>query len=65
MTLSPIYKVLDIGCCMGTDVRMLLLDEFTTLDNIIGVDVAGEFLELGFKLYGDGDKMKNVFKVPN
>ncbi|KAH7890451.1 hypothetical protein F5I97DRAFT_1972805 [Phlebopus sp. FC_14] len=53
---------LDIGCCMGTDLRHLVLSGFPA-GSVIGCDVREEFIELGYKLYGDRDICKIPFFV--
>jgi len=53
-------RVLDIGCCMGTDVRQMLTDKIVDLskgDTITGVDIASQYFTLGYDLFG-GDKEK-------
>lgn len=53
-------RILDIGCCMGTDLRQLLVDgarkELTS-----GIDYSSDFIRLGFELFGDRDTMQGVF----
>ncbi|KAI0320795.1 hypothetical protein OF83DRAFT_1162217 [Amylostereum chailletii] len=44
--------LLDIGCCMGTDVRKLTSDGFPA-SQILACDLRSEFLALGHKLYAD------------
>jgi len=44
--------LLDIGCCMGTDVRKAVFDGFPG-SQIIACDLLPEFIMLGHKLYGD------------
>lgn len=43
---------LDLGCCMGTDVRKLAADGYPTT-RIVAADLRRTFIDLGFKLYGD------------
>ncbi|TCD66533.1 hypothetical protein EIP91_001254 [Steccherinum ochraceum] len=45
---------LDLGCCMGTDVRKLVYDGYTA-SNVVGVDLRQEFIDLGYDLYRDRD----------
>ncbi|KIJ51162.1 hypothetical protein M422DRAFT_58802 [Sphaerobolus stellatus SS14] len=46
----PIF--LDLGCCMGTDVRKLAKDGYPA-KAIIGCDLRKIFIEAGYKLYND------------
>ncbi|KIJ62353.1 hypothetical protein HYDPIDRAFT_94825 [Hydnomerulius pinastri MD-312] len=57
---SPL--LLDIGCCMGTDLRYLAYLGYPP-KSLIGCDVRGEFIELGYKLYSDRDKCEIPFFV--
>lgn len=62
------WKVLDIGCCMGTDVRQFMVDgivNFQRGDSVVGVDVNASFFKLGYQLFGDEDKLKHVFRMCN
>ncbi|KAI9812640.1 MAG: hypothetical protein M1827_004629 [Pycnora praestabilis] len=45
----------DLGCCLGTEMRWLAADGVPTT-HMIGVDIMREFWELGFELYQDGDR---------
>ncbi|EMD36214.1 hypothetical protein CERSUDRAFT_115159 [Gelatoporia subvermispora B] len=45
---------LDLGCCTGTDVRKLAYDGYPAL-NIFGVDLRLDFIDLGYKLFGDAE----------
>ncbi|CCM03426.1 uncharacterized protein FIBRA_05557 [Fibroporia radiculosa] len=66
MTANPIYQtvlnasklgetlLLDLGCCMGTDVRKLVQDGYPA-SHILGCDLRQDFIDLGFKLYSDGE----------
>ncbi|KAF9567989.1 hypothetical protein CPC08DRAFT_702809 [Agrocybe pediades] len=49
--------VLDLGCCMGTDLRKLVQDGYPTNKtntNVYGVDLLPDFVSEGYKLYRDG-----------
>jgi len=49
--------VLDLGCCMGTDLRKLLQDGYPTnpsSTNVYGCDLLPDFVTEGHKLYRDG-----------
>ncbi|THH31627.1 hypothetical protein EUX98_g2555 [Antrodiella citrinella] len=43
---------LDLGCCMGTDVRKLVFDGYPA-SNVVGCDLRQEFIDLGYELYKD------------
>eukprot|EP01098_Paradermamoeba_levis_P005626 TRINITY_DN2367_c0_g1_i3.p1 TRINITY_DN2367_c0_g1~~TRINITY_DN2367_c0_g1_i3.p1 ORF type:complete len:323 (-),score=119.48 TRINITY_DN2367_c0_g1_i3:254-1126(-) len=49
-------KILDIGCCLGTDLRRVALDG-AQMQNLIGVDL-NDFFTLGLSLFGDEEKVK-------
>ena len=59
------YQVLDIGCCMGTDARVMLSDGFVTEDNFTGVDICNDFIQLGYELFEDKDRLHCKFMVRN
>ena len=61
-------RLLDIGCCMGTDVRRLLMDaaakggeKFKPAEQVFGVDLEPGFLELGFEMFRDEARLKSNF----
>ena len=49
---DPDALMLDIGCCMGTDVRKAAFDGYPA-SQIVGCDLLPDFLALGHKLYED------------
>ncbi|KZV63372.1 hypothetical protein PENSPDRAFT_669731 [Peniophora sp. CONT] len=49
---DPEAVLLDIGCCMGTDVRKATYDGYPA-SQIVGCELIPEFLALGHKLYAD------------
>ncbi|KZV63374.1 hypothetical protein PENSPDRAFT_758008 [Peniophora sp. CONT] len=51
---DPSAFLLDIGCCMGTDVRKAAFDGYPGTQ-IVGCELVPEFLSLGHKLYADAD----------
>jgi len=53
---------LDLGCCMGTDVRKLVFDGYPAA-NVIGCDLRQEFIDLGYELYNDRDTCAIRFVV--
>ncbi|TFK50320.1 hypothetical protein OE88DRAFT_1660612 [Heliocybe sulcata] len=46
--------LLDLGCCMGTDLRKLAQDGYPET-SLLGCDLRPEYIELGYKLYSDKD----------
>lgn len=60
---------LDIGCCMGTDVRKLAYDGYPA-SQILGCDLRREYIDAGYKLYRDADSCpihfftSDIFTVP-
>ncbi|KAK0724656.1 hypothetical protein B0H67DRAFT_598167 [Lasiosphaeris hirsuta] len=71
--LSPIYPevlarvsdgetFLDLGCCFGQDIRKLVQDGAPS-DNIIGVDTEARFIDLGYELFDDRNKLKARFET--
>lgn len=69
--LSPVYPevlhrvragetFLDLGCCFGQDIRKLVHDGAPS-ENILGVDTESRFLELGYELFGDSEKLRARF----
>ena len=51
---------LDIGCCMGQDLRRLAVDGAPTA-NMYATDILGEFWEIGYDLFRDRDSIKAQF----
>ncbi|KAI8970882.1 hypothetical protein BD414DRAFT_229957 [Trametes punicea] len=45
---------LDLGCCMGTDVRKLVYDGYPA-SRVLGCDLRPEYIQLGYELFGDAD----------
>ena len=59
-TSSPPPKFLDFGCCFGQDIRKLITDGVSG-ENLYGADLRSEFIELGYELFRDKDKLKARF----
>lgn len=53
-------RFLDLGCCFGQEIRKLVVDGAPP-DNLYGCDLKEDFLELGYKLFGDRDRLKAKF----
>jgi SAM-dependent methyltransferase len=45
-------KVADVGCCLGTDTRRMLLDGLDS-QNFVAFDLSENFVSLGFQLFED------------
>ncbi|KAJ5607160.1 hypothetical protein N7537_003779 [Penicillium hordei] len=73
ISLSPIYTqvvdrvrkgqtLLDLGCCFGQDLRKLAFDaELSSATNLIGADIEGDFVQLGYELFRDEDSFGAQF----
>jgi SAM-dependent methyltransferase len=55
-------KLLDMACCFGQTIRQLVADGAPS-DNIYGCDLQSDFIELGYKLFKDRDKLRTKFLV--
>lgn len=54
-------RLLDIGCCFGTDLRSLLLAGFAP-ENVLGIDIQSTFIDLGLDhLFRDRSIMQERF----
>lgn len=49
-------QFLDVGCCFGQDIRRLVFDG-APVENVHGSDLLQAFLELGYDLFLDHDKL--------
>lgn len=54
-------RILDLGCCMGTDLRQMILDG-APRELIRGADYSSDFIKLGFRLFGDEATLRDVFE---
>ncbi|KAJ3559535.1 hypothetical protein NM688_g277 [Phlebia brevispora] len=81
MSLNPAYPkvleygksghtlLLDLGCCMGTDVRKIVKDGYPPSD-VFGCDLRQVFIDLGYQLYDDRNKCQirffadDIFELP-
>ncbi|KAH0828781.1 major facilitator superfamily domain-containing protein [Lanmaoa asiatica] len=54
--------LLDIGCCMGTDLRHLVQSGYPSM-GVIGCDIRQDFIDLGHSLYADRDTCPIAFFV--
>jgi SAM-dependent methyltransferase len=55
-------KLLDMACCFGQTIRHLVADGAPS-ENIYGCDLQTDFIELGYKLFQDRDKLRTKFLV--
>ncbi|EMD89889.1 hypothetical protein COCC4DRAFT_29774 [Bipolaris maydis ATCC 48331] len=53
-------KLLDMGCCFGHTIRELV-HAGAPAENIVGCDLQADFIELGYKLFQDRDKLAAKF----
>ncbi|KAL5114472.1 hypothetical protein ACEQ8H_007615 [Pleosporales sp. CAS-2024a] len=53
-------KLLDMACCFGQTTRRLVADGAPS-ENLYGCDVQPEFIQLGYKLFCDGEKLHTKF----
>lgn len=53
-------QYLDIGCCMGQDIRKLVHDGAPS-DNIYASDLQGEFWDIGYEMFLDKATLKATF----
>ena len=55
-------KFLDLGCCLGQDLRKLVLDGAPS-ENLYGLDIEERFLALSYEMFRDSDTLKSKFVV--
>jgi SAM-dependent methyltransferase len=55
-------KLLDMACCFGQTIRQLVADGAPS-ENIYGCDLQSDFIELGYKLFEDRDRLRTKFLV--
>ena len=60
MRLKQGHSFLDIGCCLGQDLRRLALDGAPT-DNMYASDIVLDFWDIGFDLFQDRASMNAQF----
>lgn len=53
-------KLLDMACCFGQTIRQLIADG-APAENVIGCDLQPDFIELGYKLFKDRNKLQSKF----
>ncbi|OIW26841.1 methyltransferase [Coniochaeta ligniaria NRRL 30616] len=55
-------RFLDVGCCLGQDIRKLVYDGVPS-ENLAGIELEAGFVELGYELFRDRDTLKSRFAV--
>jgi hypothetical protein len=53
-----------MACCFGQTIRQLIADG-APAENILGCDLEPDFIELGYKLFQDRDKLQSKFLAAN
>ncbi|KAI1081457.1 hypothetical protein F5B20DRAFT_536130 [Whalleya microplaca] len=53
---------LDVGCCFGQDLRQLVQDGIPS-ERLIGLDVAGNLIELGYEFFLDRETLRSRFVI--
>src|SRR5690242_15576227 len=53
-------QYLDIGCCMGQDIRKLVYDGAHS-ENIYASDLQGQFWDIGYEMFLDQQSLKATF----
>ncbi len=54
--------LLDLGCCMGQTMRAVIHDGVPT-SRVYGLDVNDEFIEVGYDLFQDRDRIASQFVI--
>lgn len=54
---------LDVGCCVGQDIRKLVYDGAPS-ENIYGSELRPEYIELGYELFRDRNSLKTKMIAP-
>ncbi len=53
---KPDWIFLDLGCCLGQDIRKLIFDGADP-SRVYGADLLPEFIDMGYELFKDEDKL--------
>lgn len=56
------HKFLDVGCCLGQDIRKLAHDGVPS-ENLAGIELEAGFVDLGYQLFRDRDTLRSKFYV--
>lgn len=57
-------KYLDVGCCLGQDLRRLVADGVPS-ENTYGAELEAPFIDLGYQFFNDRDTLKTHFMQAN
>ncbi|KAL1867148.1 hypothetical protein VTK73DRAFT_4310 [Phialemonium thermophilum] len=57
-------RFLDVGCCLGQDIRKLVYDGVPG-ENLVGAELNAGFIDVGYELFGDRDTLRAQFVVAN
>jgi SAM-dependent methyltransferase len=57
---TPPSTLLDLGCCLGQDLRRLVCDGVPA-ERLIGVDLRPDFIEQGYELFRDRETLSAKF----
>jgi 2-polyprenyl-3-methyl-5-hydroxy-6-metoxy-1,4-benzoquinol methylase len=58
------HQFLDVGCCLGSELRQLVLDGVNA-EHLYGIDIHPQFFEIGYSLFRDADKLNALFLAAN
>lgn len=58
--LSQGQRLLDMACCFGQEIRQLVADGAPS-ENIYGCDLREEYVELGYRLFRDRERLQSRF----
>jgi hypothetical protein len=61
---DPSARHLDVGCCLGQDIRKLILDGCPS-QKITAIELEQPFIDLGYDLFKDREKMHTQFLTTN
>ena len=61
---DPVPSLLDIGCCLGQDLRKLVFDGVPG-DRLVGIELEQPFIDLGFDLFRDKEKFQGAMIAAN
>lgn len=59
---DPSALYVDLGCCFGQDLRQLVLDGVPS-SQLVGVDIEGPLMDLGYELFLDHETLESKFGV--
>lgn len=59
---SGTENFLDLGCCLGQELRVLLIAG-VPVENLTGLELKRDFVDLGFELFRDRERLEGRFVV--